>query len=462
MKIFDSSKKKKLDFVPMQPNKVKMYVCGPTVYDDAHLGHARSVVSFDLLYRVLLANGYEVEFARNYTDIDDKIINKSIQTHKPIDEITSFYIDRFEADTKALNVLEPTIKPKATQNLTNMIELVECLLKKNVAYRLDDGIYLDTTKDNLYGSISHIKSDESYNRVQTTKSKKNNKDFALWKFSKDIAYKAPFGDGRPGWHCECSAMIDRYLSNKQLPFAVDIHGGGADLLFPHHENEATQSRLCYTQELAKYWVHNGFVQINGEKMSKSLGNSFFLKDFLKHYDGEVIRFYLLTAHYRANFNFNEEDLKVAKKRLDKLYRVKKMVYNTKNSNEQTSWNKKILQALNDDLNTPVAFAIIDEFINYANENLNQNPKNKNLKKEIISSINFIDKVIGIGSKDPYEYFQFGITPQEKQQILLLIEQRDIAKKNKNYQQADNIREQLKNMGINIMDTPNGCVWEKNY
>jgi len=467
VKIFDSSKKQKLPFIPMQKNRVKMYVCGPTVYDDAHLGHARSAVCFDLLYRVLLANNYEVEFARNYTDIDDKIINKAKETNQDINELTNYYINRFEEDMKKLNILEPTIKPKATQNLDNMISLVECLLKKDYAYKTSDGIYLDTSKDEYYGSISQkvINEDELINRIEQNKSKKNQKDFALWKFSKDVTFKAPFGDGRPGWHCECSAMIDRYLSDKNLPYAVDIHGGGADLLFPHHENEATQSRCCYNQELAKYWVHNGFVKIDGQKMSKSLGNSFYLKDALKFYDGEVIRFYLITAHYRADFNFNELDLLSSKKRLDKLYRLKKLIFGVKES--QNLIDKKLIEikqnlfeALNDDLNTPIALSFIDEFITYSNESLNKNPKDKNLKKDIALFFKFLNEILGIGFQDPYNYFQFGLDKDLKEKIEQLIQKRNEAKKEKNYIKADKIRNELNQMGINIMDTPQKTVWEK--
>jgi cysteinyl-tRNA synthetase len=256
-------------------------------------------------------------------------------------------------------------------------------------------------------------------------------------------------------------MIDTHLANHDLPYAIDIHGGGADLLFPHHENEASQTRCCNSQELSKYWMHNGFVNINGEKMSKSLGNSFFLKDALKQYDGEVIRFYMMTAHYRADFSFSEEDLKGSKKRLDKLYRLKKRLYAVQSTNKPSKeLLSALFEALNDDMNTSKALASIDEYISLCNDLLDKEPKNKNLKKEIISSIVFINDILGIGLKDAYEYFQFGISKEEKEKIKNLIQNRNDAKKEKNFELSDQIRNELKKMGISLMDSAQGTLWEK--
>jgi len=461
MKLYDSAKKQKVTFTPQEKNKVKIYVCGPTVYDDAHLGHARSAIVFDLLHRVLLANNYEVTMVKNFTDIDDKIIKKMQDTNQTLEEITQHYIKSYLNDMKALNILPNTIEPKATQNLDAMKNLVSNLLQQDKAYILDDGVYFDTSKDNLYGTISHQLSDEnSQSRVKQNNQKRDEKDFALWKFNTNtVSFDAPFGAGRPGWHCECSAMIDEYLADHNLQYAVDIHGGGADLLFPHHENEASQTRSCYNQEIAKYWVHNGFVNINGEKMSKSLGNSFFLKDALKQYNPEVVRFYMLGTYYRADLGFNEQDLLSSKKRLDKLYRLKKRLYQTNGSTAQKQFKKDILDALNDDLNTSKAFAIIDEFVSTSNELLDQNSKDKSLKKQIIANIDFISKVIGIGYQDPYEYFQFGIDEEKKQYIQDQITKRTEAKKEKNFALSDAIRDELLNDGIALMDTPNGTMWE---
>ena len=463
--IYDSVKKEKIEFNSIVPNVAKIYVCGPTVYDDSHLGHARSAIAFDLLHRVLKENDYEVIMTKNFTDIDDKIIKKMNETSKSLEEITTTYINTYKADMKALNILDNTIEPKATENLESMKEMISNLISKDIAYKTSDSVYFDTSKDNSYGSLSHKASDEnSIARVEGNIEKRNPSDFALWKFAKtnDVSFEAPFGLGRPGWHIECSAMIEKHLAYKDTEFQIDIHGGGADLLFPHHENEAAQTRCSSGQNLAKYWMHNGFVNIDGEKMSKSLGNSFFLKDVLKSYSGEVIRFYLMSAHYRANFNFNEEDLIASKKRLDKLYRVKKRVYALES--DILSVNKKfkddVLNALNDDMNTSIALSLIDEMIGNANDKLDANPKDKNLKKELVSNILFINNILGIGFNDAYEYFQFGIDEQTKSKIEELITKRNEAKKEKNFEVADAVRNELSVLGISLMDTINGTVWEK--
>ncbi|WP_419671280.1 cysteine--tRNA ligase [Aliarcobacter butzleri] len=461
--IFDSVKKEKVDFKPIQEGKVKIYVCGPTVYDDSHLGHARSAIAFDLLHRVLKANDYEVTMTKNFTDIDDKIIKKMYETKKTLEDITNQYINAYKADMKALNILDNTIEPKATENLEVMKEMISNLISKDVAYKTSDSVYFDTSKDNLYGTLSHKSNDEnSQARVEENQEKRNSADFALWKFEKanDVSFDAPFGKGRPGWHIECSAMIEKHLAYKDSPYQIDIHAGGADLLFPHHENEAAQTRCSSGQNLAKYWMHNGFVNINGEKMSKSLGNSFFLKDVLKSYSGEVIRFYLMSTHYRADLSFNEEDLIASKKRLDKIYRLKKRVYGVEDSSVNKKFKEDILNALNDDINTSIALSVIDEMINSANDKLDSNPKDKNLKKELISNINFIEEVLGIGGNDAYAYFQFGIDESTKEKIEDLILKRNEAKKAKDFQTADKLRDELSSMDISLMDTVNGTVWEK--
>ncbi|MCT7573753.1 cysteine--tRNA ligase [Aliarcobacter butzleri] len=461
--IFDSVKKEKVAFKPIQEGKVKIYVCGPTVYDDSHLGHARSAIAFDLLHRVLKANDYEVTMTKNFTDIDDKIIKKMYETNKTLEDITNQYINAYKADMKALNILDNTIEPKATENLEIMKEMISNLISKDVAYKTSDSVYFDTSKDNLYGTLSHKSNDEnSQARVEENQEKRNSADFALWKFEKanDVSFDAPFGKGRPGWHIECSAMIEKHLAYKDSPYQIDIHAGGADLLFPHHENEAAQTRCSSGQNLAKYWMHNGFVNINGEKMSKSLGNSFFLKDVLKSYSGEVIRFYLMSTHYRADLSFNEEDLIASKKRLDKIYRLKKRVYGVEDSSVNKKFKEDILNALNDDINTSIALSVIDEMINSANDKLDSNPKDKNLKKELISNINFIEKVLGIGGNDAYAYFQFGIDESTKEKIESLILKRNEAKKAKDFQTADKLRDELSSMDISLMDTVNGTVWEK--
>ncbi|MCH9814295.1 MAG: cysteine--tRNA ligase [Epsilonproteobacteria bacterium] len=463
MLLFNSLSKQKEEFIPIEKNHVKIYVCGPTVYDDAHLGHARSALAFDLLRRLFKTDGYQVTFVKNFTDIDDKIITKMTESKQTLEEIVTHYITRYKEDMHALGIEDADIEPKATESIEDILNFIQHLEDKGFAYVIDDGVYFDTSKDKEYFSLSGRSVDETQNqsRVESNSQKRDLKDFAMWKFSKsgEPAYPSPWGKGRPGWHIECSAMIKKHLASSG-DYQIDIHGGGADLLFPHHENEACQSRCESDQKLARYWMHNGFVQIDGEKMSKSLGNSFFLKDALQVYTGEVLRFYLLSSHYRANFNFNEEDLLASKKRLDKLYRLKKRIIIDKGSSVNKSFKAAILNALHDDLNISATLAVIDEMITDANEKLDKEPKNKGLKKEIRSNITFLETLLGIGTMNAFAYFQIGISEAEKRDIETLIKQRDIAKANKDYAQSDAIRDTLKAKQIQIMDTPEGTVWEK--
>jgi cysteinyl-tRNA synthetase len=463
MYIYDSVQKTKLKFEPIQAGKATLYVCGPTVYDDAHLGHARSALSFDLLTRTLNVSGYEVTFIRNVTDVDDKIIAKMKQTGKSLNEITDFYTKRYLEEMDALEVLRPTISPKATESIDAMEDMISTLISKGYAYQISNGdVYFDTSKDKLYGSLSKKVNDDTISRIEHISEKKNSKDFALWKAcekSENVCFDTKFGLGRPGWHIECSAMIAKHTQGTD-EYSIDIHGGGADLLFPHHENEAAQSRCATGHALAKYWMHNGFVQVDGEKMSKSLGNSFFLKDALKAYDGEILRFYLTSIHYRNDFNFNETDLLQSKKRLDKLYRLKKRLLNTISSTANSEFKQILLNAMKDDLNISVALSVIDEMIAKSNEALDSNPNDKNLKKEIAGNIEFINTLLGFGAKEPFAYFQLGVNEALIIQIETLIEQRSEAKKQKDFALADQIRNQLNIMDINIMDTANGTVWEK--
>ena len=465
MTIFDSVQKTKREFTPLEEGKASLYVCGPTVYDDAHLGHAKSALVFDLLTRVLKANGYNVTYARNITDIDDKIIKKAVEQGKDIKEITDFYTHAFHIEMEAIGVSRPDIEPKATESLTAMYEMIQRLIDSNHAYPTPEGdVYFDTSSDSEYLTLSKRVQDEDdkQERVESSSLKKNAADFALWKSVKDdtITFDSPFGAGRPGWHLECSAMIEKHLAKPNAAFAVDIHGGGADLLFPHHENEAAQTRCSSNHALANYWMHNGFVNIDGEKMSKSLGNSFFLKDALKEYDGEVLRFYLLSTHYRSNFNFNTEDLAISKKRLDKIYRLKKRLFGLPESAEPTAFKDELLKVLSDDMNVSSALALIDEMISTANETLDTAGKHKVLKRETISNLAYIKDILGFGVKNPFEYFQFGIDEGTKSQIDSLIEKRNEAKKAKDFEASDKLRDEILAFGVSIMDTPAGTFWEK--
>ena len=462
MRIFDTSKREKVEFSPIKDGEVSIYLCGPTVYDDAHLGHAKSAVSFDLLRRVLKALGYKVKFARNYTDIDDKILNKMAQTGQSLEEITNKYIAHYESDMGALNVLDPDFKPKATQCLEAIINYIKVLMDRGVAYKTCDGIYFDTSKDSGYFSISGKDNNtDLIARVVCFCEKRDEKDFVLWKFDEKW-YESPFGKGRPGWHTECVAMIREFLSDKENEeFEIDIHAGGIDLLFPHHENEASQCRCAYHKNLSKYWMHNGFIKVNNEKMSKSLNNSFFVKDALKNVHGEVLRYYLLTSHYRAHFNYSNDDLVASKKRLDKIYRLKKRVDGVQAGMANESFKSELLEALSDDLNASKALASVDEFVKTANERLDNNPKDKAYKAEVVANLELIGEILGIAITNYVEYFQFGVSDEQKEQIKRLLDERAVAKKERNFARADEIRDELAKMNISIMDTPNGAVWERN-
>ncbi len=465
MYIFDSVTKTKREFVPLEPGKVSLYVCGPTVYDDAHLGHAKSALVFDLLRRVLEAEGYEVAYARNITDIDDKIIKRAAEEGIDIRELTDTYTEAYHRDMEALGVRRPTLEPKATESLGAMFGLIEKLIETGHAYRTPDGdVYFDTQSDRNYLSISHRRQDEdeTRQRVESSEAKRHPADFALWKAVHDdsVAFDSPFGKGRPGWHTECSAMIEELFDREGRPYSIDIHGGGADLLFPHHENEAAQTRCATGHELANYWMHNGFVTIDGEKMSKSLGNSFFIKDALKVYPGEVLRFFLLGTHYRSDFNFNEEDLLASKKRLDRLYRLKKRLFGLKTADEKTPFQSAMLDALGDDLNISKAMALLDERVAQINEGLDADPKDKALKRQATADLAWIETVLGFGGMNPFEYFQHGVDEETKAKIEALIEARNTAKKEKDFARSDAIRDEIAAMGVQLMDTPQGTFWEK--
>lgn len=472
MVIYDSLSKKKLPFKPISEGLARIYACGPTVYDDAHLGHAKSAVSFDLLRRVLQAEGYEVKFARNFTDIDDKILKKMAETGKSLEEITELYTRRYLQDMSALNVADASISPKATENIAAICELISSLLQKGFAYEIvGDGIYFDTRKDRDYLSLSGKKEGAGKNiaRVASNDAKHDEKDFVLWKFDENW-FDSPFGKGRPGWHSECVAMILAHLDSGDAKFCIDIHAGGADLLFPHHENEAAQCRCARHRALSKYWLHNGFVQVNNEKMSKSLGNSFFVGDALKIAPGEALRFYLLSSHYRANFNYSVTDLLASKKRLDKIYRLKKRVRDVlapaagQNSTPElpaaeAKFRSEMMEFLSDDLNTSGALAVLDSFVASANEALDRAPKDKALKAQIAANLEFAKQTLGILYEDETEYFRFGVSEQQRAQIEELIKQRAQAKAEKDFASADAIRARLTDMKIEVMDTPSGTAWE---
>lgn len=446
----------------LEQDEVRIYVCGPTVYDDAHLGHARSAIVFDLLRRFLRFLGCKVVFAKNFTDIDDKIINRSKNENIEMNILTQKYIDRYISDMVAVGVDRADIEPRATEYISQMVELVELLLNNGFAYTISNqDIYFDTSKAPNYGYFASQNIDDTQNRVISTDEKRNPKDFVLWKADNSIfGYDTKIGRGRPGWHLECSAMIKSSLAYIDREYQIDIHCGGSDLAFPHHENEIAQSEMAYNQKLSKLWLHNGFVNINNQKMSKSLNNSFFLKDALKIFDGEILRFYLMSIHYRANFNFANDDIISSKKRLDRYYRLKKRVENSDITTPDDSFVENIKSAMSDDMNISMALSIIDNMVSVANEEIDKTPKDKILISKIHSNLEVIKDIFGILRYSSTEYFQLGVDDNTKQEITKAIESRLEAKKSKNYQLADEIRSRLLEIGISLMDTANGTVWEK--
>lgn len=460
--LYNFQTKQKVPFEAVNRDDVKIYVCGPTVWDDAHLGHGRSSIVFDLLYRTLCALGYKVMLAKNFTDIDDKIINRAKKENVSYQEIATRYIQSYIRDMDELNITPPSLTPHATKSIDEIIKFIQALLDSKIAYKNSAGdIYLDVSQDEKYGSLSQRGiNDENISRIESAH-KKNPRDFALWKRDDSVGFHSPMGHGRPGWHIECSAMIEN-LAHKDGDFCVDIHGGGLDLLFPHHENEACQTRLYKKREIAKYWMHNAFVNINGEKMSKSLNNSFFIKDALRVYGGEVLRNYLLGTHYRSILDFNEHDLLASKKRLDKIYYLKKRLLESNSSMKTNTgyfdYEKKFLSALCDDLNISVAFSVLEEFLAHANKELDS--KSYALIGQMQNTLTFMCNLLGLGTHSVQDYFQMGVSAQEIEKINSLIQRRAVAKSEKNYALADEIRSELKEMGIALLDSKDGTTWEK--
>tara|TARA_B100000035_G_scaffold315460_1_gene336501 strand:+ start:2256 stop:3617 length:1362 start_codon:yes stop_codon:yes gene_type:complete len=449
IKIFNTFTSKKENFKPITENHVKMYVCGMTVYDDCHVGHARVLIVFDLIYRWFLNSGYDVQYVRNITDIDDKIINKSNDQGCKFNELTDKYIDSMYEDSKALNVIPPTFQPKATDAIPSMIKMISILVDKDFAYVGKNGdVFFEIAKFKDYGKLSKKNVDDldAGSRVKIDDNKKSFGDFVLWKLSKENepCWESPWGKGRPGWHIECSAMSSDILGE-----SFDIHGGGQDLIFPHHENEIAQSESCHDHKMANYWIHNGFVNVDDEKMSKSLGNFFTLKNVLKKYSGEVIRFFVYKSHYRSPLNYSDQNLNDAKAAVEKIYiglRPYKCIQ------VDLDWSKaslsKIKDALDDDFNSPKAISIIFELINQLNKGANDD-----LANEIYSVL----KALGLMAI-PQEDFFTKSSKIDHDHIERLIQQRAQAKLQKDYQKADELRNEIDSLGVVLEDTANGTVW----
>lgn len=449
IKIFNTFTSKKENFKPITEKHVKMYVCGMTVYDDCHVGHARVLIVFDLIYRWFLNSGYDVTYVRNITDIDDKIIKKSNDEGCHFKELTARYIESMQEDSKVLNIIPPTFQPKATEAISSMIKMISILVEKSFAYVGNNGdVFFEISKFNNYGKLSKKNIDDlnAGSRVKVDDNKKSFGDFVLWKLSKDDEpyWDSPWGKGRPGWHIECSAMSSDILGS-----SFDIHGGGQDLIFPHHENEIAQSESCHDHKMANYWIHNGFVNVDDEKMSKSLGNFFTLKNVLKNYSGEIIRFFVYKSHYRSPLNYSDQNLNDAKAAVEKIYLALRPY---KCIQVDLDWSKpslnNIKDALDDDFNSPKAISIIFELISELNKS-----SNENLANEIYSVL----KVIGLMAI-PQEEFFIKSSKIDQDHIEKLVEKRMQAKKQKDYQKADELRNEIDSLGVILEDTPDGTVW----
>lgn len=453
MKLYNSLTRQKEQFCPIEANKVKMYVCGQTVYDFCHLGHARKAVVFDMIRRWFIASGYEVTFVENITDIDDKIIKRAVENNETIEQLTSRFITYMHQDFDQLGIMRPDMQPRATNYIRPMLDIISNLIAKGFAYQADNGdVYYCVQKFANYGKLSGKSLEElkAGERVELDNYKKYPMDFVLWKAAKagEPFWESEFGPGRPGWHIECSAMSQQLLGKN-----FDIHGGGQDLQFPHHENEIAQSEAHNNCNFANYWLHNGFLNINDEKMSKSLNNFFILRQLLAKYDAEIIRFFMLKTHYRSPLNFNEAVLEDARTGLSRLYTALKP-FALANDTTTINWDEyyplKFKQALDDDFNTPLAISILHEIANDVN---------KQQSDKLAQVLLMLANTIGLLTKEPSSFFQEQtlVNIAEIEQSIL---KRNQAKLNRDYVLADKIRDQLFALDIILEDTTQGTIWRK--
>ncbi len=456
MKIFNSKSAKKEVFEPLKAGHVGFYVCGPTVYDSPHLGHGRSAVSFDVIRRYFLYRGYSVKFVSNYTDVDDKMINRAKEENTTVSELADRVILEYEKTYQALGVIPADVQPKATEHILEMIEIISVLESKGFVYLLEDGVYFDVSKYEDYGKFSYqnIEDLQFGARVEVNDKKRNPQDFVLWKFKKEGEpfWESPWGDGRPGWHIECSAMSFSHLGEK-----FDIHGGGLDLKFPHHECEVAQSLSCFGKDsFARYWIHNGFIQIDNQKISKSLGNFFTLKDIFKKYDPKVVRFMFLQTHYRNPINFSDVLLDQAFAGLQRLHDFARSLEVFDDFGEGVfvgidEFEEKFCNFMDNDFDTAGALGVVFEFVKEVNSFRVKSGLSKESVEEIISFLRAVDKV-----------FAF-IFPEEvsiDDEVLKKIQEREEARKSKDFQRSDEIRDELLEIGIILEDTPSGTLWKK--
>ena len=455
LRIYNSLARDKQNFAPIDPGKVRMYVCGMTVYDYCHLGHARVMVVFDMVARWLSASGFEVTYVRNITDIDDKIIKRATENNETITSLTDRFIQAMDEDSSALGVLRPTFEPRATRHVPDMIDMISRLIAKNLAYVGKNGDVFYSVHDfKDYGKLSGKSLDDlrAGERVEVDSFKRDPLDFVLWKSAKpgEPNWDSPWGPGRPGWHIECSVMSEHHLGEH-----FDIHGGGADLQFPHHENEIAQSEGTHNCTFVNYWMHNGFVRIDNEKMSKSLGNFFTIREVLKEYDAEVLRFFILRAHYRSPLNYSDQHLDDARQALTRLYTA---LRGLAASPAPVDWSNpyaaRFQSSMNDDFNTPEAFAVLFELANEINRT--KSPESATLLMSLADTL-------GLLQRSPEAFLQGDSTSSDiytAAAIEQLIQNRLTARKEKNFAESDRIRKELTENGIILEDGPQGTTWRR--
>ncbi len=464
MKLYNTLTKKKEEFIPLEEGKVRMYVCGPTVYNYIHIGNARPVIVFDTVRRYLEYKGYEVNFVSNFTDVDDKIIRKANEEGVSASDISERYIDEFRKDIAELNVKPATTNPKATEEIDGMIEMISTLIEKGHAYEKNGTVYFRTRSFEGYGKLSKKKIDdlEAGIRIAVSEDKEDSMDFVLWKPRKEGEpyWTSPWSDGRPGWHIECSVMSKKYLGEQ-----IDIHAGGEDLVFPHHENEIAQSEACNDKEFAKYWMHNAFLNIDNKKMSKSDGNFFTVREIGEKYPLQVLRFFMLSAHYRSQINFSRELMEASKNGLDRIltatYNLEHLVEAAKTENltvaegdiltEIDELNVKFDTAMDDDFNTADAIAAIFEIVKIANSKITSD-NSKELIDKVLKRIVQLSDILGIHAMKTEELLD--------EKIEQLIQDRQDARKNKDFAKADEIRNLLLDNGIILEDTREGMRWKR--
>lgn len=465
LQIYNSLTRQKEVFQPIEPGKVRMYVCGMTVYDYCHVGHARAMVVFDVVTRWLRAKGYDVTYVRNITDIDDKIIRRAQENGEDFHELTARFIRAMHEDLAALGILPPTHEPRATDAMVDMIALIQILIDKGYAYVGASGdVYYDVSRFERYGQLANKKLEDlrAGARVEVEEAKDDPLDFVLWKTAKpnEPGWASPWGMGRPGWHIECSAMSTRCLGEH-----FDIHGGGMDLKFPHHENEIAQSEAASGHRYANVWMHNGFVQVNEEKMSKSLGNFFTVREVLQRYQPEVVRLFILSSHYRGPLNYADENLDHAKSSLTRLYTaLRGLPVVEEPLEDEENWRVRFEQAMDDDFNTPEALAVLFDLSREINK---LHDHDEMAAARLGASLRHLGKWLGLLQADPESYLKSGAevvaslsSGIASEEIEALIAQRNIARKAKNWAEADRIRAQLQEAKIVLEDTPKGTVWRR--